>query len=121
MTGQCLDVLGDPVTVEFLDGIDDTRMHDFTPLMQQAGIGRLAHQRVMEDIGRLRRVNRLEEARRLQTRTDVRRGRRPRDTFKQPQCRRLPDHRGGLQHILLRRGKSVDALGQTGCGRIPAG
>ena len=50
VVGQPLDVLGQPVGVEPLDGLHDPRVQRAAPLVQQAAVGDLVGQRVLERV-----------------------------------------------------------------------
>ena len=114
VAGQFLDVLRNAIGIQFLDRRHDTTMHPLAALVQETGIGRIAHQRVAKRIGCFRRVGELDKAGLPQARAH-RRGAavgHVGDPRQQTHCRRLTDHGSRLQHVLFLRRQTIDALGQ---------
>ena len=50
MVGEPFDLLGQPVGIERLEGLDDTGMQGPPPVLEQAAIGHLLRQRVLEGV-----------------------------------------------------------------------
>ena len=69
MVRQAFDLLGHPVGGERLDGLDQARVQPPPPLQQQAAVGHLVGQGMLEGVFRLREQARLiQKLRRLQVR-----------------------------------------------------
>jgi hypothetical protein len=51
---ETLDVLGEPLGVEALDGLHGPGVERAAPLLEEASVGHLVGQRVLEDVGRIR-------------------------------------------------------------------
>ena len=54
MVGQPVDLLDQPVGVELFDGLDDPRMENAPPLLQEAPIGNLVGEGVLEGVFEIR-------------------------------------------------------------------
>jgi hypothetical protein len=61
MLGQALDLIRQAVASERLQGLDDLRMQRPPPLLEQAAVGHLVRQRVLEGVFSLREEARLIE------------------------------------------------------------
>ena len=61
MVGQPFDLLGQPVGIERLDGLDDAGVQRPPPLLQQAAVGHLVGEGVLEGVFELGEEARLVE------------------------------------------------------------
>ena len=59
--GEPLDLLAEAVSVERLDRLDDPRVERAAPLLQQAAVGDLVRERVLEGVLEIREQPRLVE------------------------------------------------------------
>ena len=116
VVGQPLDLLGEALGREPLDGLDDAGVQGAPPLLEQALVGHLVGERVLERVLEVGEEARLvEELGGLEVREPAR-GARP------PARRRWPgaaanghvlaDDRGGLEQALVLGRQAVDARGQ---------
>ena len=120
MVGQAFDLLGHPVPGERFEGLDNAGMQHAPPLLQQAAVGHLVGQGMLEGVFALREEACLvEELGRLQVCQAA-----MQDVFgqlgnglQQRQGHLRADHRGGLQQVFLLGWQAVDARRQDGLHR----
>ena len=120
MVDRALDVFGQPVRIQRLEGVDDARVKRSSPLLQQAVVGDLVGQRVLERVlERREQVDFVDELGRLQMREpDSQRVfghavpaglRRDRDRAQQRRRHILAHHRHRLQQAFLVGRQPVDS------------
>ena len=115
MVGQPFDLLGQPVAGERLEGLDDAGMERAPPLLQQAAVGHLVGEGVLEGVLELGEEARLvEELGRLEVREAAvqRRLGQLGNGLQQRQGHLRADDGGGLEQALLLRRQPVDARRQ---------
>ena len=115
MVRQAFDLLGHPLGRERLEGLDNARVQHPPPLQQQAAVGHLVRQGVLEGVFRLgEQAGLVQELRRLQVRQAAvqRRLGHVGNGLQQGQGHLRANHRGGLEQPLLLRRQPVDARRQ---------
>ena len=118
--GEALDLLGEPIAVETLHGLGDPSVEVTAPAREEAPIGHLMGERVLErvlEVGEeARLVDKLGRLKVSQLTTErllvlVR------DSLEESEGKVLPDDRGNLEEPLLIGRQAVDARGQDGLHR----
>ena len=116
VVGQALDVLGEPVGVEALDGLDDPGVERAPALLEQAAVGHLVGERVLEGVLEVGEEARLvEELGGLEVGEAVGAARPSGSSAiacEQGDGHVLADDRGGLEEALVLRRQPVDARRQ---------
>jgi hypothetical protein len=116
MVGQAFDLLGQAVSIEGLQGLDNAGMERSPPLLEEAAVGHLVGQGVLESVGQLGEKTRLiEELRRLEVSEaamEVRLGALGNGLQQQPGPIRTNDRRCLEQALFVRR-QPVDACRQN--------
>ena len=115
MVGQPVDVLGQPVGIEPLDGLHDPAVEGAPPVLEQAAVGDLVGEGVLErvfDVGEEPRL--VEELRGLEGRQTLPEGVLGglRDGLEKGDGHVLPDDRGHLEKAPCLGRQLVDACGQ---------
>ena len=112
MIGQTFDLLGHPISGKRLKGCNDTGMQHPPLLQQEAAIGHLVRQGVLEGVFRLgKQAGLVQELRRLEVcqATVQCRFRQVRNGPQQGKGHVHANHRSGLEQVLLLRRQAVDA------------
>ncbi len=115
VVGEPLEVLGQPVGVEMLDGLDHPRVERAAAILEQARVGHLVGEGVPERVLHVR-----EEADLVQELAGLQQAQvaphrllaHVRDLLQERERDVLADHGGGLQEALGLDGQAVDAGGQ---------
>src|SRR6266498_1243506 len=114
---EAIDVLGQSVGVEPLDSVEDPTVQLSPAFLEQAAVGYLVRERVLEGVFRVRKEGRLvDELRRLQMREAAAQFllRLPGDGGQQRECDILADDGGRLKEALVLRREAIDASRQDG-------
>ena len=106
MVRQAFDLLGHPLGRQRLEGLDQARVQHPPPLQQEAAVGHLVRQGMLEGVFRLgEQAGLIQELRRLQVRQAAvqRRLGHVRNGLQQGEGHVRANHRGGLEQALLLR------------------
>src|SRR5262247_4004201 len=117
---QAFDVLREPLRVQRLDRLDDASVQSSPPVLEDAPVGHLVRERMLEGVFKVREDARLvEELGRLevtQSPTQVVLGR-VGNGLQQREGHILPNDRGGLEQTLLLGRQAIDAGSEDGLRR----
>ena len=122
VVGEPLDLLREAIGVKRLDSLDDPRVQRAAPLLEQAAVGHLMGERVLERVLEIREEARLvEKLGRLETRETApqRSSADVRDRLQQRERHVLADDGGGLEQPLVLGREAVDASREDRLRRSP--
>ena len=116
MVGEPFNVLAQPVLIEAFDGADDPGIEVAAPVVEEAPVGHLMRERVLEgvlEVGEqarlVKKLGRLKVTQPATERLLVL----VRDRLEEGKGEVLPDDRGSLEEPFLLEGQAVDARGQN--------
>jgi hypothetical protein len=111
MVGEPFDLFCEPVRVQTFDGLQDPAMQGAPALLEEAAVGDLVGEAVLEGVGEIREETGLvQELGGLEVREAAAQGLlgQVRDGLEEGEGDILPDHRRGLEEALLLGGQPVD-------------